>query len=456
MDYVPHALKLSATKLESHVVNTFRIESVSSDTAGPGKIVTFNLPESALISLPSIALHADVATTESTVNTKTVYGRLPTDAGLGSLISRLEVYLNGISITQGCAEYNTVCRILGIARRNRDKAGSIDRALCRSDIVSADEVEDASLVFTGFRGLIGGESTCQMVDTALLGQLTVRITFAPASVLAYKQAGRDLGLDFDSADARTAAAAVTYSVSNMYMTVDSHTVSPMYHDMLRQRLASEGEIAILFKEYYTFALENIPGGTSTTKFSLSSQSIDKLYAVFRDSNHQTAGIKTHSLNSTLAPNTVSNALRFMSYDNNPNDASKPLTKANDLRYNWSVNNVQFPQHRAKLTDALFALAQAGNKLSQESTGNLVSSLESYHEGLCVLALNLNFPGESIACQSGFDSRSINANMSLTVSGMTMPAVSATAQTTASISSFVVAETTAQLLVAAGRSCAVRF
>ena len=95
-----------------------------------------NLPEGgAICDLKSFKMHMDVATTSATVGSTTVYGRLPADAA--SLISRVEVYLNGVQL-QGAAEYNTICRILKIGRSSRDKDGSTDRALSHGAISMSD------------------------------------------------------------------------------------------------------------------------------------------------------------------------------------------------------------------------------------------------------------------------------------------------------------------------------
>ena len=74
--------------------NRFRLETVSSETASPGRIVTVNLPENALLDMRSFKFHFDVSCNSVTVGGATVRGRLPPDAS--SLISRVEVFINGI------------------------------------------------------------------------------------------------------------------------------------------------------------------------------------------------------------------------------------------------------------------------------------------------------------------------------------------------------------------------
>ena len=447
MDYIPPGLRMASAKLSNFNTNQFRLETVSSDTAGPNRIVTVNLPETAILDLKSFKMNLDVLTTQATVGGVTVYGRLPADAS--SLISRVEVYLNGVQLMQGASEYNTISRILKIVRSSRDKDGSIDAALSHGRIDPQDAVEDVSLVISDWKGFLGETST-RYLDTGMLGQIQVKITFAGPEVLVPKETGRSLAQNFSNVNARTAASQVSYSVSNMFFTICSIQVDPMYQDMLRQRLSTEGSIDLLYKEYYSWTLDGITTNSHTTRFSLSSGSIDKLYATCRDSNHQTVGVRGQTMAAGAFSDTlVSNALGFRSFDSE-------AAKEGLLRYQWSVNNVSYPQYRAGTRDALHALSYCADKVHDSSSGNLVSSFAAYQAGMFVLPLNLSFPGEGVGVQSGYDSRGINTNMALNITGQVMPVANADAQTTAAISTFIVAETSAKLSIGLGRSAQISF
>lgn len=69
------------------------------------------------------------------------------------------------------------------------------------------------------------------------------------------------------------------------------TLGDFYEQMLLDRLTQEEFLPVNFKEYYTFALHGTTGTAHDVRFSLSASSIDRLYAVCRDGNYQTAGIK---------------------------------------------------------------------------------------------------------------------------------------------------------------------
>ena len=51
MDHIPANMRMAAAKMSNYNRNRFRLETVSNDTAGPGRIVTVNLPENALLDM---------------------------------------------------------------------------------------------------------------------------------------------------------------------------------------------------------------------------------------------------------------------------------------------------------------------------------------------------------------------------------------------------------------------
>jgi hypothetical protein len=236
----------------------------------------------------------------------------------------------------------------------------------------------------------------------------------------------------------------------MYFTVDSVSIDDMYTQMLRERLSTEEFIPINYKEYYNFSLDNVATGSHTTRFSLSVTSLDRLYATFRDSNFQTTGVKGFLMGgSSFSDNVCSNALHFKSF----NDSN---TKQGNFSYVFKINNVSYPQYRAGVLDALFDLAHTNDKCCDSKPGFMPTSLQQYSDGMFVLPLTLCHPGEDLHTQSGYNSKGINTQLTLEVQGQTPPTADAGAQTTANISTYVLAETTCQLRIGIGRNIGVAF
>ena len=454
MEYLPESVMYATSEVREVARNKFKLETVSSDTAGPNRIITFNLPENSMIDMKSLKFFADIAcegsSSAGTPATDEVFGKLP--GHVSSMVARVEVYINGVQVQQGASEYNTIAQALRLGCSNIDKDNSIDRALGHSYITDNDANDNETICLSEWCGFLNELST-RYLNTGLLGQIQIRLTWAGNHVLVPKQVGIPLGQDLTTADAVPNATAIKFSVSNMYFTADTITLDPMYNAMLRKRLESGG-LELNYKEYYSFQLDGITGGagatSASTRFSLSSGCINRLYAVYRDMSYTSVGKPSH-----LYPNAAgvaayqSNALRFRSY-------SGDTKLVGNARWQYSVNNVKYPQYQASWMDGLADVGYAQDKVSHYSNGHLITSKESYNDGKFVFPLLLELPtGRGVSVQSGYNSRGINTQMVFQSQSQTIPP--AAGQTnTGSISSFVVAETTAKLMIALGRDLAVQF
>jgi hypothetical protein len=245
-----------------------------------------------------------------------------------------------------------------------------------------------------------------------------------------------------TADGKTAAANLTYTVSNMYMTVDSIVPPLAYNEALRERL-QQGDIKINYKDYNSFTMAGV-GSSFTHRFGVSSASVDKIYGVVRDTNYLDTGIKSYDLtdasSSGIGDSLVANAFRFRTYENGDN-----------FRYNWSVNNVQHPQYQARSLEGLADLHYSANKLGAKAQGSMVSDREWFKEAFGVITLQLNCPTEAgVAVRSGFNSKGINTQLTLKQSGQTTPSANSGTGETADRTSFVVCESTQQLCIGLGK------
>lgn len=453
MEYLPDSVMYATSEVREVARNKFKLETVSSDSAGPNRIITFNLPENSMIDMKSLKFFADIACEGSSaagVAADEVFGKLPSH--VSSMIARVEVYINGVQVQQGASEYNTIAQALRLGVSNLDKDNSIDRALGHSYITDNDADDDETICVSEWCGFLNELST-RYLNTGLLGQIQIRLTWAGNHVLVPKQKAVPLGVDLSSAAAITNAQAIKYAVSNMYFTADTITLDPMYNAMLRKRLESGG-LELNYKEYYSFQLDGITGGagatSASTRFSLSSGCINRIYSIYRDMNYTSVGKRSHALPNAAGTSAYqSNALRFRSY-------SGDSKKVGQARWQYSVNNVKYPQYQASWMDGLADVSYAQDKVSHYSNGHLITSKESYNDGKFVFPLLLELPtGRGVSVQSGYNSRGINTQMVFQSQAQTIPPAAGQIDS-GSISSFVVAETTAKLMIALGRDLAVQF
>ena len=61
MEYLPESVMYATSEVREVARNKFKLETVSSDTAGPNRIITFNLPENSMIDTKSLKFFADIA-----------------------------------------------------------------------------------------------------------------------------------------------------------------------------------------------------------------------------------------------------------------------------------------------------------------------------------------------------------------------------------------------------------
>ena len=460
--FLPENVRYMVDSMSQYSRNRFRLETVSAETASAGRIITVNLPEGSCLDMKSFRLHYDAVGDTNTVGAATCFAKLPSDAAQ-TLIQRVEVNLNGIAIEQGAQEWNTLYALKKLGGGSVPRSATVDRAVAHSEIDPADLAEPAeSLVVQDWVGALNELST-RFISTDVWGQIQVRITLAPNSVLVPKIQGVPMENNLGSDDAVAAAALMTYGISNIFFTIDSVSLNPIYNEMLRQRLASDDYLPLNYKEYYTFSLDNISSGASVPRFSLSSGSIDALYGVYRDSNYQNVGVKAQQLagGAVGAGAFVGNSLRFRSYNGWGGGVSTQTS--GNLRYNWSINNVQMPQYRADLMDALCDVNYVPDKIGLGGEGTMISTKDIFNDGKFLCGQKLNHPTRyGVGVQSGFNSRGINTMMTWGVSGQSIPAASpATAPTlgtgeTGIVSAFVAVETSAQVRAGVGKNIAVLF
>ena len=126
MEIVPKEVSFAAAKLEAFNRNRYRIETTGATTAGPSSIVTINLPDAAILDLRTFRVHMDVLTTAAAAQAgggAQVHAKCP---HASDLIANMEVYMGGIQIQQGIAEFNSATRMFKAATASFDRRHSVD------------------------------------------------------------------------------------------------------------------------------------------------------------------------------------------------------------------------------------------------------------------------------------------------------------------------------------------
>ena len=452
---LPANLLFVAEQLSHYNRNRFRIEPTSSTTGTAGRIVTVNLPENCLLDTASIRFHFDADAGFK----GNVAGLLPEHAD--AFISNLEVYVNGIQVQQAASEYNTIAHALRIGGQSQDSQRSKGQLVNHSKIYGANENSDvgilsgetgagetsgekASLIVDQWAGFLNQVST-RFINTQVLGNIQIRLTLASDAVLSGCNASyKATAIETESADGPS------YSLTNMYFTVDSIVVPDAYNQLLRNQLA-HSVLPLNYNEYYTFTAPQPAGTTLQNRFNLASGSIDKLMALNRYEGYHEFG------NAVSISGNVSKASPLEHIGNDlvgnyfASSSFKVSTESDaldgSLRWNFTVNNVQYPQYSATNSEAMADVAYCNDKVGLATNGILVTSPTAFCRGLAIYNLQLNHPGLGLRCQSGYNSRGINSTIGFNMIGL---------NSSAKKESIVIAQTTAQLRISAGKQIAVSF
>jgi len=437
--YMPRGLKIMSEKMSSFARNRFRLEPQSAISGlKAGNIITVTLPENAVLDMKSIRMFMDVAGSTETSGAATVYAKAPSAE---SLISRVEVFINGVAVSANSAEYNTIANLVKIQDSNTQRDNSIDKSVSNSVLANTNAATAEKMVVRNWHNMLN-TAAARYLPTEALGAITIRVTLADNNVLVPKENGVPLGVNL-SGDGVNAAALMSYTVNDVYWTVDTIVPDPIYNVALRERLSVE-PLKLNYCEYYSFDQGGITGTNTNNRFSLSSQSIDQLYATLRDSNYQTTGVRCHQLtDATLANSFIPNAFRFRSYN------------AGAHRNQFVVNNVSFPQYQSDELESLCNTWYCADKID-EDFGNLITSRASYTDGLFVTPCILNYPDKDMGASliSGFDSKGVNAQMVAKFSGLSIPAASQT--DSGVLNCFAVAKVTQSLIIDVGRQLSVMY
>jgi hypothetical protein len=484
----PRNLAYAVSKMSGYHRNTFRIESTTAQTASAGRIITVNLPENAVIDLHSFRWVINDAVTSFTQDTSIAAGSAPwwVKAYLPQgnlLISRLEVLVNGVQITQGMTEYNTAFKLLQNARINTTKQQSINYALQNGNFGAATSTtatfnsttvgQDIQMIISDWLGFLEAPST-RFIDTGLLGMITIRITLADNNVLSPAYCTGAVGAtvpataSFDptvgpppttttgvigaqgNVTQSGVAQLMTYSLNNFYFTIDAISINDGAYDALvRAKLSREGFLSINFDEYYSFMQDSNTANNVNVRFAVSSQSINKIYGTIRNTQYTSRGIPATAAISG-AFNTEAffpSFFRFKSYAND-----------NNLKWNFSINNVYHPQYLASELEGLNQLIMCENKagFDKDKLGNLISTFGEYRNNKFMVGIRLNHPidGEvRNAFTSGFDSRGTNAQLLWQVQNINglSETINANAASAVTYNCYILVNTTNTLRVGLGRS-----
>lgn len=450
------------SRLQGVSTNYFRLEPQNSATASANKIIRFHLPSNALLNMRSIKFMFSASTAGSAAG-----GRLPPN--IDSLIARYELSAGGQQIAQGFNDMNVFLhakraiagdncdKVLGHPEMVREKSyvdgfgDSGTSGLATTENESYPTTNNQTQFCVGaWEGFLG---SCEpaILDTALLPDMVLTLYLADNSVLSSVA-----GVTLDGAGATDitddGAGNATFSIDNFHLIVETMGLADsVYENMLERRMA-EGFLEIPFKNYFGYADSH----TGTTRWTVSTQSLDRVWVAFRDPDYNTqggairisgykkdggfadveVGVPDYDIGGTLGTNEEKYTTKYFNFAEDAASGQKPT-------YQLQLNNAMLPQFKATAED-WWCITK--NSVPMTLYEPKVKTLDQYKNNYFVMCARLNLPDSEAGREiSGLDTRGINLNGSLQSTGVD----SATAPNV-----LIFAECTSTLRVGTGRAVEV--
>ena len=456
--------------------NVFRIETQNQDTASSNSIIAFDLPSNSIINLRSfkVFMKANAAAVGASG------GRLPP---IKDLIERVEVSLGGVILAQGANFVNVFSELKkAISYDYTDATLGHPEYIRETSYVNPNDTysgtgneNDANTLYCidEWEGFLGTADP-MLFDTSIVPNIRVRLYCAPDNVLS-SVAGTVLGTASGNfADGQTASTntgpptnttavgSPKYALSNIHATIECISIADMtYENMLASQMASQGELEIPYKAYYSF----LDTHTGSSKFSVAASSIDRIWLAWRGSNYNTVTppitVSGHKIQGAFVDTTSGAGTTTLDIGAPQYDVGGVLDTNNEKykgRYfnfsqpvpfgsvtaNWTcqlqMNGAYFPQFQAGIEE-LYGITKnslEGSRKSRDMT------LDQYRDNYCVQCFRFNMPNSEFSrTLSGIDSRATN-----------LQGIVATTNTSLSPNLSIFVETTEVLKVAAGRSISV--
>lgn len=372
MSAYPRNLSYFVKRLANYSRNTYRLQTLNTSTAGPSQIITVDLPNNALVDLSTLLWYFEGTTTSAG-------GQCTFPRNIETIIERVEVEVNGQLISPGCANYGHLFQIISDTTMGEDVCNR--RGLLQNGLnVDAPTANASAVPFTivNWLGFLGSAQPT-VLDTNLLGNVRVRITLATTNVLV---------------SSATAVTTPSYSLGNMFFSVDCISIDDgMYYALHDQFLSKGGVYEIPFNNFYSFSQSISAGGDGSVKFSLSTQSLNQLWATFAYGG--TAPNTADTPGATFTPSAVTGNGPIYIPTGSTNGAGTSRfflrSSAGITGFQFNINNQYVPNYRPNANLAYQLLMNSYN-LSQDVLGGInknISSLDAWRRKYFVASCSLD-------------------------------------------------------------------
>jgi len=268
--FVPQALQFYVNRL-SFSKNRVRLQALSTQVASANSQVIVRLPSNTMVNLASLTMTGGVRATISGTDTATEGVALPTNWDF-SFIETLSLIANGGIITQPFINYKLLGNTLNDVYGTNDKIAA--RNALQGSLPSPLQPSQVGYQPFSINNWISATQTMapSYISTNLLGDLELRLTMTDNSIL---QSG--FLANGNVKDGLQERCAWDMRGINFYIETAS-IQSNMLEQAIAAKLAGGEPINVPFENVFSFQQTN-DSGTYNQRFSVSSQSVNKILAV---------------------------------------------------------------------------------------------------------------------------------------------------------------------------------
>ena len=260
----------------------------------------------------------------------------------------------------------------------------------------------------------------QIVDLSLLPECVVSIYLASNNVCIDAD-NDDTTANFGTVTSGAGGAQPVYQLSEIYATIETVGMADGTYDaMVNQVMSKVGFLELPFKQYISFRDQ-----TANMRFSVASQSLDRIWLVHHDPSHNIVGGGKRVTGYTIENRTggfidqkyagekyISQAFNF------------PENNAGST-YQLQLNGALLPQYKASFEDMMQI-----SKQSIEGVTENKQYLNTMKDNYAVFCVRLNLQNcERLRQLSGLDTRGISLQGIYTIDGYTSAPVSIFAEIT---------------------------
>jgi hypothetical protein len=429
----PRGLQYVCRKLNGYSRNNFKLNSLNSSTASAGNIITVDLPNNSMVDLSTLNMFFK-GKTDSTAG-KCVFSR-----GIESILERVETECNAQILSTGCQFLNQLYQVLNDTTVGTDANNrrSILQNAADSGVPNAYTV-DKQFCINNWLGFIGSVSP-NVIDTSLLGNVRLRISLATPNVLV------------QSSD----CAGASYSLSDIFFSVDCIDIQDGIFHQLHDKFLSSGQTYEMpFNNYYSFS-STCSGFNQSTKFSLSSQSLNRVWGIFTSGTpYNIASIAGVTSGAYLDPISKCSSY-FTRYSGGKGgvavDYGGTTVTYKMSDYQFQINGQFFPNWRPSPDQGFGMLTSSYGIAYDTSSGchpNLFG-LDHWLESFFVAEARFDHGGDGVSLISGQDTRGNVSMGSFNSSGEDWTVSGSGGSSPKNLQCIVFAQTTSSLIVGAGR------